>query len=294
MRVLLATDGSNDATSAAEWLKAFPLPEDVTVFALSVAQIPTTPVPLLTLKELRDAVLADAHRIITETRTLLAPRWPEAEVRVSEGDPREEILTTAEEWKADLIVLGARGLGAFKGFLLGSVSQAVTRHAHCPVLVVKGHPGPLKGAVIAVDGSPDSLHAVEFFSSLPLQRAFKIVLLGVVKPFRFPSTAPGFIRGPLKAAQAELHQEWEKEMAAILAHAASSIEGKVDHVDRLVTFGNPGEEIVSTATAQSADLIVVGARGLGEVSRLLLGSVSEKVLSSSRGPVLVVKHPKKK
>ena len=294
MRVLLATDGSKDATSAAEWLKAFPLPEEIAVLALSVAQIPTTPVPLLTLKELRDAVLADAHRIISETRTLLAPRWPEAEVRVSEGDPREEILTMAEEWGADLIVVGARGLGAFKGFLLGSVSQAVTRHAHCPVLVVKGSLAPLKSAVIAVDGSPDSLHALNFLSSLPLKRRLKIILLGVVKPFRFPTTAPGFIRGALKAAQGELHREWEKEMEAVLARAAPDIEGKVDRVERLVTFGNPGEEIVSTAIERGADLIVIGARGLGGVGRLLLGSVSEKVLSSSRSPVLVVKQPKKK
>jgi len=294
MRVLLATDGSKDATTAAEWLKDFPLPDDAALMALSVAQIPTTPVPLLTLKELRDAVLADAHRIISETRTLLAPRWPEAEVRVSEGDPREEILTVAEEWGADLIVLGARGLGAFKGFLLGSVSQAVTRHAHCPVLVAKGRPGPLESAIVAVDGSPDSLHALGFLSSLSLKRGLKVVLLGVVKPFRFPTTAPGFIRGPLKAAQAELHQEWRKEMETILARTASAIEEKIDSVERLVTFGNPGEEIVSTAIERDAGLIVVGARGLGEASRLLLGSVSEKVLSSSRSPVLVVKQPKKK
>ena len=294
MRVLLATDGSQDATTAAEWLKEFPLPEDVTLLALSVAQIPTTPVPLLTLKELRNAVLADAHRIITETRTLLAPRWPEAEVRVSEGDPREEILTMAEEWGADLIVVGARGLGAVKAALMGSVSQAVTRHAHCAVLVVKGRPGPLKSAIVAVDGSPDSLHALNFLSTLSPERTFRIILLGVVKPFRFPTTAPGFIRGPLKAAQAELHQEWKKEMEAILAHAASGIEGKADRVERLVTFGNPGDEIVSTAVERSVDLVVVGARGLGGASRLLLGSVSEKVLSSSRSPVLVVKQPKKK
>ena len=147
--------------------------------------------------------------------------------------------------------------------------------------------------MVGVDGSPDSLHAVEFFSSLPLQRGLRIILLGVVKPFRFPSAALRFLRGPLRAAQAELHQEWKEGMEAVLAHAASGITGDVDHVGQHVVFGNPAEEIVSTAIERGADLIVIGARGLSEARRLLLGSVSEKVLSASRCPVLVVKPPKK-
>ena len=56
----------------------------------------------------------------------------------SGGKGSQAILSAAEEWPADLVVLGARGLGAMAGFLLGSVSLGVARHARCSVLVVKG------------------------------------------------------------------------------------------------------------------------------------------------------------
>jgi len=53
------------------------------------------------------------------------------------GHPAEEIVRMAEEEGCDLIVLGSRGLSGFKSLLLGSVSDRVTHHAHCPVLIVK-------------------------------------------------------------------------------------------------------------------------------------------------------------
>ena len=59
----------------------------------------------------------------------------------------------AEEWQADLVVVGASGIGGVKGFLLGSVSQTVASHTHCAVLVVKGRARRFGSALIATDGS---------------------------------------------------------------------------------------------------------------------------------------------
>jgi nucleotide-binding universal stress UspA family protein len=56
------------------------------------------------------------------------------------GDPDKEIVKFAEDAHADLIVLGSRGLGRLRRALLGSVSDSVVRHAHCPVLVVRQGP----------------------------------------------------------------------------------------------------------------------------------------------------------
>lgn len=57
--------------------------------------------------------------------------------KLRQGNPSEEICQEAEEGDCDLIVMGSRGLGEVKGFLLGSVSGKVVRHAHIPVLIVK-------------------------------------------------------------------------------------------------------------------------------------------------------------
>jgi len=61
-----------------------------------------------------------------------------AGVRVRTGNPDHEVVELAEELDAGLIILGSRGLGGVRRALLGSVSDSVARHAHCPVLVVRG------------------------------------------------------------------------------------------------------------------------------------------------------------
>jgi len=292
MRVLLATDGSKDANSATEWLTGNLLPADATLLALTVATLPAPPIDAQTMKDLRDAILADARRVGEAARALLARRWPSAEVRVSEGDPREEIVRTAEEWGADLVVVGARGLGTVKGFFLGSVSLAVGRYATCPVLVVKGRPRELKSALVAIDGSEDSLHALQVFASFALEEMPRVRLLSVLEALRVPSSAPRFIRAKLRGAVAQLQQEGRAKAEAVLERAAASLEGKAGAIERSIFVGIPADAIVQAANRDGIDLVVVGARGLGGLERLLLGSVSEKVLRAARCSVLIVKRPR--
>ncbi len=290
MRVLLATDGSQDAKTATEWLGKFPLSEDTTVSILTVAAPIHPPVDAQMVRDLRDAVLADARRTAEVTRKLLEPRWPDAGVRISEGDPRDEIVRVAEEWGADLVVVGARGVGAVKGFVLGSVSLALARHAPCPVLVVKGPPRELGSVLVALDGSEGSLQALTFLASLPLPRELRVRLLSVMEPLGLPSSAPRLKRAQLKAVLAKLYQEWRTEVEAMLGQAAAGLEGKVDALEGSVSMGQAAEEINAAAREHGVDLIVVGARGLGGLKRLFLGSVSEKVLRYAQCPVLIVKR----
>lgn len=290
MRLLLAVDGSRDAETATEWVSRFLIPERTVVLVLSVAALPDLPLESGIMKDLRDTVLAHARQVGEAARASLGPRWPDATVRVSEGDPREEIVRAAEEWKAEVVVVGARGLGALKGFFLGSVSLAVARHARCPVLIVKGPLGELQNVLIALDGSPDSLEALRFLASLSLGPSVNTCLLNVVEPVRIPRSAPQFIRARLRRAAAALEQERRTQAEAMLSRAAATAGGREQAVELRVTTGTPGEAIVQAAKQGGSGLVVVGARGLGVVERLLLGSVSEKVLHDARCPVLIVKR----
>jgi nucleotide-binding universal stress UspA family protein len=279
MRVLLATDGSRNAQDAAAWLATFPLPADATVRVVTVA--PAAPVALAALG--RDEALAVANAACAA----LAPHVRAVEACARQGDAREELVRAAQDWPADLVVLGARGLGAVAGLLLGSVSLAVAQHAPCPVLVVPHGARPVLGVLVAVDGSEAAQRAASFAAALPLAPGVAIHLLAVVERPRYPSTAPAAAAGLLRAAIDDTIAERTAALERALAQAAAAFGERA--LQRLLVVGHPAEEIVRAADGHRVDLVVVGARGLGAVKRLLLGSVSEAVLRDAQRAVLVVR-----
>ncbi len=262
MRVLVATDGSGDAKLAVEWLHHLPLPPDREVMVITVVTPPlVSGVPDMAV-ELRAALIA----------------------------PREEIVEAARSWGADLVVLGARGLGAIKEFLLGSVSLWVARHAPCPVLVCKGTPRDVHAITAGVDGSSHARAALDWLTLLSLPPALHVRLLGVAERQHYPSSAPDILREALRTAVAAVDAERGAMLEAALRDAAQTLRGRVT-VETAVETGAPAETIVQDAERSASDLIVVGARGAGTLTRLLLGSVSESVLRHAVCPVLVVRAP---
>jgi nucleotide-binding universal stress UspA family protein len=157
------------------------------------------------------------------------------------------------------------------------------------VLVVKGRARALESALVATDGSDGALEAIRFFLSLPLAKTTRLRLLSVVEAVRYPGSAPGMIRGQLKAMLDQLERERRADLEKLLERVAHEARGKVTRVTRAIPTGTPADEIVTAAVSLDADLIVLGARGLGAMQRLLLGCVSEKVLHDARCPVLIVK-----
>ena len=136
----------------------------------------------------RSAFDAQARQVLEDARLTLAPRA--VDVRLTEGVVRERLLQTAEEWKADLIVLGARGLSGVERALLGSVSLSVAREARCAVMIVKGAAKSLQRVVVGLDGSEHSRHALSFMASLPLTADTELVLVGVAEKTHLPRSAP--------------------------------------------------------------------------------------------------------
>jgi nucleotide-binding universal stress UspA family protein len=291
MRVLLATDGSEDARNATAWLAQFPLPTDSRLRVVSAVSIPPSALDIPTVREFEASLRAAARQTAETARTALAHRFAETDVQVPEGDARETILRAAEEWPADLVVLGARGLGAVAGFLLGSVSLGVARHARCSVLVVKGGADVVRGALVAIDGSAHAAAAAAFLARLPLDPTAAVRLVGVVQPPYYPATTPRFASGMVREALAEIVKERSTALEQALAKAAAPFAGVVKNVERRVLVGHPVDTLTRAAATPDVGLVVLGARGLGTVERLLLGSVSEGVLRHVDRPILIVKGP---
>ena len=123
-RVLLATDGSETASTAADAIAGRPWPEG------SEFRVVTVEEPWLVRQ-------TSALQNINSAEQVLACAGPKATAAVLSGNPKEVILEEAKKWNADLIVVGSHGRRGFKRFLLGSVSEAVAMNAHCSVVVVR-------------------------------------------------------------------------------------------------------------------------------------------------------------
>jgi nucleotide-binding universal stress UspA family protein len=142
-KILLATDGSKEARLAAE--AAAELSRD-TGSEVHIAYVLPSPRELrghhLYSREVMGSVLEQAEG---EARSLLEEQAKQvgesggkvAETHLETGEPDKEIVRLSEELGVGTIVIGSRGLGGLRGALMGSVSESVVRHAHCPVLIVR-------------------------------------------------------------------------------------------------------------------------------------------------------------
>ena len=288
MRVLLASDGSSDSRRVARWLRDFPLPSDTEVFVLTVATLTEPPRDSHTMRELRESVVAEAHRAGERAAKVLRRKWPAVDTVITQGDPQVEIIHVAEETRVDMIALGARGLGPLKRLFVGSTSLAVARYAPCPVAIVRGRPRRAGRILVAVDGSDGSRAALRFLSIFELGRDTPVSLLHVIPM----SVVPGLRQTVTSLPDQQLDDDRRKQEAdadEILADAAAILGEARGPVERLVSEGDPAREIVRSARSRDVDLVVLGARGLGTIGRLLLGSVSETVLHHAGRPVVIVR-----
>lgn len=144
MRILVATDGSSFSEAAVKATAALALPQDAEVLVLEVVEplmyfVPPQMAPGYAPEQAeRQRELFDLAKTTTsKTADKLRGAGFKADARVVESDIRNGILDTAAEWKPDLIVMGSHGRKGVKRFLLGSVAEAVARHAPCSVLIVR-------------------------------------------------------------------------------------------------------------------------------------------------------------
>jgi nucleotide-binding universal stress UspA family protein len=146
MKILLAIDGSPCSDEAIEETGRRPWPEGSTIKVLTAFELPLPPtpdawaMPPSYFDELDRLARTHAQEIVDQTVEKLKSKLGDAVAISGEilpGSPRTAILDEAEEWGANLIILGSHGYRAWERFLLGSVSQSVVSHAKCSVEVVR-------------------------------------------------------------------------------------------------------------------------------------------------------------
>lgn len=187
---------------------------------------------------------------------------------------------------ADLLVVGARGMGGFKGALLGSVSRTVLEHARVPLAVVRtpaeGAPEPAAPPriVVGTDGSPDALTAMRWAADEARARGGVLVVL---HSFQLPLVG-GYLDGAPQFDPAEI----EGYAARTLDDAVASLGADDLTVEPQLISGSSAAALIDASA--DASLVVVGHRGLGRLAGFLLGSTSLRVTQHASCPVVVIPH----
>ncbi|MDH5739603.1 MAG: universal stress protein [Nitrospira sp.] len=285
MKILAATDGSKYGRWAIEWLADVPFIVQPVVRVLHVVDVASVRAPFMIQPIIVGAeryVQSEVNRMEKaakaakeESVTLLAKLGLNGGVTVERGAVARTITKYAQRG-ATLLSIGSRGLDVLDRFMLGSVSNHAIHHAPCSVLVVKERPRPVRHVVLAIDGSAASDKALRFLmrhiNSTPDAPDREPVLVTVVH-------AMPYLKYPeVKEAGKRLMRRYGDKLAS------SGFQ-----IREALRLGKPADEILTVAKQEKADLIVTGAKGLGAIRRVLLGSVSTRVVQHAHCGVLVVR-----
>jgi len=297
MQILCAVDGSEHSQWGIQALEAFAGQEPDQVLLLHIIDQPSlqaavnkNPVArkraLAAMEKAGTTLLRDAARAARLALGQAATR-PRTKLQtiLAHGPIAHTISRTARRLKADLILMGSRGLSDIQGFLLGSVSRQVAATAPCPLLVVKQPLTTLLRVAIAVDDSKPSRAAARFLRSRILPESSMVTILTSVESpvtdfaARYLSESQlADLKGPVMERATRLvnglREEFIKDGFSVVTQV------QMDHVI---------DTIVKHVEASHDQLLVIGSRELTKSERLYLGSVSESLLRHAPCSVLIVR-----
>lgn len=285
MKVLAATDGSKYGRWAMEWLAEIPFTMQPVVRVLHVVDAASLRAPFMiqpVIVGTERYIQSEVKRMETaakvtkkDSESLLSTLGLSGTVTTDRGAVAATIMKHAQRG-VGLLSIGSRGLDALDRFMLGSISNHAIHHAPCSVLVVKEPPRPVRNLILAIDGSTASDKAVKF-------------LLRMINP-----TPDGPDREPVLVtivhAMPFLKYPEVKEVGkGLVQRYGDKLAKSGFQIREAVRLGKPADEILTVAKKNKADLIVTGAKGLGAIGRVLLGSVSTRVVQHAHCGVLVVR-----
>ncbi|MDG6108307.1 universal stress protein [Dactylosporangium aurantiacum] len=278
--VVVGADGGEPSTQAVRWAAAEAVRRHAPLRVV-VAYYWRTPVfAVAPAGELAEAARWSADLLVEDIAREMSVAHPEADVRteVVQGHPAEVLLTAGED--AALLVLGTRGRHATVGAVLGSVSQQVAVHARCPVVVVRGRTDPTGDVIVGVDGSEPSDRALALGFDEARQRGCGLLALRAVETplVPVPVGAP-----PLVYDTAEIQRALTEQAVGQVARASERCPDVRWECHGVV--GDAADVLVERS--QRAQLAVVGSRGHGGFTGLLLGSVGLRLLHRAHCPVMI-------
>lgn len=298
MRVLIGYDGSPGGRAMLEDLRWAGLPAQVEAEVVSVAET-WFPLPA-SLGGVETGFARESLTGVDKAKRLAAeaderlrkifPRWKISYAAAS-GSPTAILLGHAENWNADLLVVGAHGLTGMGGLLLGDVAQKIATEAHCPVRIARGREravGDPPRLIVGIDGSPGSEAAVGAVLERHWPAGCAVRIVNAL--WNLPAPPVGLEQHETMALQIS---EWvaheNARIGEMVGQARQRLEAKGLAVTVTVREADPKKLLIEEAVNWNAETIFLGARGRGRLERMLLGSVSAAIVQRAPCSVEIVR-----
>jgi nucleotide-binding universal stress UspA family protein len=235
------------------------------------------------LVKVLDVSLEAAARLLESAELKAARTWDHVRAKLLRGRPAEAIAHSAKRERADLLIIGSRGVTEFQPMLLGSVSQKVLLQVSCPVLLVKKPSHDLMRLVLGTDGSVESWKAVAWLEQLS-ETIRPTVTASVIAPLPLEG-----VRVPAVAVAVgdQVEGMLRREVQQLVSRVVGTLRNAGFSAKEMVMAGHPGAELVKLARRERTDLVTVWSRSGRSVHEYFMGSIADTVVRYAPCSVLV-------
>lgn len=287
-KLLLPTDGSEFSEGAIR--EAVNLAKTCSSKLFVVSVIETNPEYESIAPQLIEKAEKETRQHLESVKNRAAKEGVDCEIIARQGeDPYKYIVDEAAKHQVSMIIMGRRGRKGLKRLMMGSVTAKVIGHSPCNVLVVpRAARLEFRKILVATDGSKYSNAAASEAVAIAKRCGASLIAASVV-PYETISPL-GIVHSEM---QWELVTEESRKAAESNIKNVKEIAEKEDvKIEELILEGRPYEAIINAAKENRVDLIVVGSHGRTGLDRLLMGSVTERIIGHADCAVLVVKAAK--
>lgn len=297
MRILIPVDGSLSSKRVIDFLgerKSFLGPDAQIELVTVLPEVPEGFAKGFGIMAVETLYNEQAQQVLEQLEPDIASTGLKMDFKHVAGLPGVMIAQEAEDFQADLIIMGNRGLSGFKRLFLGSVSTGVLEHTTKPVLLMRETPltrEPNMRVVIATDGSDYGLKAAQFVCTHPniFGHAPRISVVHVTPDYlHFISSHYSEYVHPMvdiDKFQAENNKLFRQAVDPIL-----DLFGQHDIACEAVQLEGDAADAIVEFTKDHADVIIMGSHGWGNFKATVLGSVAMRVGAKTQTPLLIIRQ----
>lgn len=278
-KILVAIDGSESSKNALRQAIKLANSEKCWITVVSVIPPYEGDLGLTAIGNIIEAMKQPCEKALFEAMEIAKAERALIKTVCEEGDIYERIVDLADAENCDLIVMGRRGMHHLERAFVGSVTARVIGHSQRDILVVPENTAiGWKGIFLTTDGSKYSAAATDSAINFAKSYGGEIKVVSVVDVTEeFMARAPGAVEDLVKKAKGFVEDVKKKA------------EAQGVKTETFVREGEPYKVVTNLAKEYDSNVIVVGSHGRSGFRRLLMGSVTEKVIGHAPCPVLVVK-----